>query len=300
METVQLGNLSVARVEELLGPGFDPALLFPDWTQEAFERHRHWMVPTYYDTASAKFISSIHTWVVRSARHLILVDSCTGNHKQRPMFPRFHLLDTPFLQRLNQAGVDPAAVDFVLCTHLHVDHVGWNTQLEDGRWVPTFPNAKYIFSRVEAEHWDPALNPASNEGINANVYEDSVLPVIRAGQALLIEGEYRIDDELTIEPAPGHTAGHVVLKLRSRGQQALFSGDVMHQPIQILEPHWNSRFCELPEAARQTRRRLLEFCSEERALLLPAHFGPPHAMRVQRRGEGFAFEPFGPGYRDAR
>jgi glyoxylase-like metal-dependent hydrolase (beta-lactamase superfamily II) len=289
MPTLRIGNITVDRVEELLGPGFEPAYLYPDWTPEALERHRSWMVPRYFDAAQGRFISSVHTWVVRSARHLVLVDSCVGNDKSRPAFPRFDRIQTPFLERLAMAGVAPEQVDFVLCTHLHVDHVGWNTRQVDGRWVPTFPNAKYIFSRLEAEHWDPALNPATRDGVNANVYEDSVLPVIRAGQALLIDGPHRIDDELLIEPAPGHTPGHVMLKVSSRGQHAVLSGDVMHQPLQVYEPGWNSRFCELPEVARATRLRLLDFCCEHRALLLPAHFAAPHAGHVEASNGGFAF-----------
>ena len=280
MLTKTIGDISVTRVQESLGPGFFPEFLFPDWDPQVLSENKTWLEPYYFDSASGKFMSSIHTWVVRTKDHVILIDTCTGNHKQRPAFERFNMLNTDFLARLKLAGVDPLEVDYVLCTHLHVDHVGWNTQLEDGRWVPTFPNARYVFSKIEHDRWNPLLNQDSNTGINQNVYNDSVLPIVEAGMADMTTGNFAIGDCLTIEAAPGHTLGHTVIKAQSQGSHALFSGDVMHHPLQVLNPHWNSRFCELPEVARSTRRRVLEHCCESNALLMPAHFGYPHACKV--------------------
>ena len=203
--------------------------------------------------------------------------------------PRFHHLDTPFLERLRSAGVTPEEVDIVLCTHLHADHIGWNTLLRDGRWVPTFPNAKYLFSRTEDAFWDPRRNPASSEDPQRNVaYRDSVLPVIESGQAVLLDGGHAIDERMQIEPAPGHTPGHVILKLSEKGERALFCGDVMHHPLQVYAPHWNTRFCELPDEARATRRRVLEHCAEHRALLFPTHFGAPHVAAIHASAGGFS------------
>jgi glyoxylase-like metal-dependent hydrolase (beta-lactamase superfamily II) len=175
----RVGDVSVSRVEEMMGPGFEPAYLFPDFDEDRFARHLDWMVPAYYDPAAGRFIASIHTWVLQTRHHTILVDSCTGNHKRRPAFARFDMLDLPFLDRLASAGVAPADVDFVLCTHLHIDHVGWNTRLENGRWVPTFPNARYVVSRTEHDHWDPRISPIASLPENEGVYDDSVLPVSR-------------------------------------------------------------------------------------------------------------------------
>ncbi|MSQ70060.1 MAG: MBL fold metallo-hydrolase [Betaproteobacteria bacterium] len=285
MTPKRLGAFTIARVEELLGHGFKPDFLFPDWDPAVIEEHRDWMVPGFVDVAADRFISSIHSWVIRTAHHTIVVDTCAGNHKNRPGMERFHMLDTPYLARLRAAGVEPAEVDYVLCTHLHVDHAGWNTQLVDGRWAPTFPNAKYIFSR--AEH-DGIRDATGTQSGYRNVYEDSVVPVMEAGQGLLVEGAHAIEDGLRIEPAPGHTGGSVVLWAESAGERAAFSGDIMHQPIQVYRPEWNSCFCELPEEARRTRRRVLQTCSEQNALLLPAHFAPPHAGRIRARGDGFA------------
>ena len=287
MTTRRIGAATVTRIEERLGAGFEAAFMFPNWDPKILEEHGNWMIPDYFEAATGKFISSIHSWLIRTRHHTILVDTCCGNFKNRPDFPRFHMLDTPYLERLRAAGVAPEQVDYVLCTHLHVDHVGWNTQLVDGRWVPTFPNAKYVFSRVERDHWDPARNP--NVPVNAAaVYQDSVLPVVAAGLEQIVEMTDRLGDDLLIEPAPGHTPGHVILRLLDGGQEGVFIGDVMHQPIQVYRPEWSSRFCDNPAQAEASRRRVLAHCAERNCLMFPTHFGPPHVGRISRRGDGFA------------
>ena len=225
--TYRIGDVTVTRVGEQYGPGYAPEFLFPDWDQAVLDEHRDWMIPGCFSEADLRFIASIHTWVVRTRHHTILIDSCAGNHKNRPSLPRFHQLDLPFLDRLAAAGVDPGAVDYVLCTHLHADHCGWNTRLIDGRWVPTFPRARYVFSKTELSHWS---GQAGHGGFNEGVYADSVLPVIESGQALVIDGEGQVDDNLTLHPTPGHSVGHLAIGLCSRGEEALFSGDVM-QPF---------------------------------------------------------------------
>jgi glyoxylase-like metal-dependent hydrolase (beta-lactamase superfamily II) len=280
--TWTIGNVTVTRIEEQLGFASRPPEQYLDgFDREMLARHLDWLVPHHYSPADDRLISSIHSWLIRTGRHTILLDSCAGNHKNRPGFSRFHQLDTPFLQRLHAAGVRPEQIDIVLCTHLHADHVGWNTMLRDGHWVPTFPNARYLFSRVETEIGDPRRNPAADADLQrGGAYRDSVLPVIESGQAVLIDGEHAIDDSLTIVPAPGHTPGHVVLWLANSMGRAVFCGDVLHHALQMHAPHCNSAFCELPEAARATRRRILEQCVEHGAALFPGHFGAPHVARV--------------------
>jgi glyoxylase-like metal-dependent hydrolase (beta-lactamase superfamily II) len=192
------------------------------------------------------------------------------------------------LQRLRAAGVQPEEIDIVLCTHLHSDHVGWNTILVDGRWVPTFPNAKYLFSRIENNFGDPRFNPAADADLQrGNAYRDSVLPVIEAGQAVLVDGDYTVDDALTIVPTPGHTVGHIALWLANSVGRAVFAGDVLHHALQIHAPHWNSKFCELPEVARTTRRLVMEQSVERGAALFPGHFGAPHVTRILATATGF-------------
>jgi glyoxylase-like metal-dependent hydrolase (beta-lactamase superfamily II) len=254
--------------------------------REVFNRHAAWLAPNHYSPEHDRLVSSIHSWLLRTPRHTILVDGCCGNHKNRPWMERFHRLNTPWLDNLRAAGVAPEAIDIVLCTHLHADHVGWNTQLRDGRWTPTFPNAQYLFSDREDARWNPARN-AALEPNRRILYEDSVLPVIEAGLACLIDGEHDIDDTLHIEPAPGHTAGHVVLKLLSEDERGLFCGDVIHNVVQVLEPCWNSAYCENADEARVTRRRVLDHCADENALLFPTHFGAPFVAAIHRAGDGF-------------
>ena len=289
MTTRKIGDTTVTRVHEQMGAGFPAQHLLPDWDPAILDEHAGWLSPNYYEAATGKFISSIHSWVIRTRHHIILVDTCCGNGKDRPGFDRFHMLNTPYLDRLRAAGVQPEQVDFVLCTHLHVDHVGWNTKLLDGRWVPTFPNAKYVFSRVEREHWDPARNPALAPAQGA-IFRDSVLPVIESGQAMEIDMTDQLGDGLLIEPAPGHAPGHVVLRLQSAGEEGIFIGDVMHHPIQVYRPEWSSRFCADPRQAEASRRRVLDLCCETGAHVFPAHFGVPHIGRVCRAGIGYRFE----------
>jgi glyoxylase-like metal-dependent hydrolase (beta-lactamase superfamily II) len=293
---LSFGEVRITRVEEQVGlTGYAPQDYLPGLDRALIERHRSWLVPGHYAPGPDRLITSVHSWLVRTARHTVLVDCCAGNHKDRPGFARFHRLDTPYLARLAAAGAAPEDIDIVLCTHLHADHVGWNTMLRDGRWVPTFPNAKYLFSRTESEHGDPRHSPAAAADPQRNrAYHDSVLPVIAAGQAVLLDPPHAIDDSLLVEPAPGHTRGHVVLKLAAGGREAVLCGDAVHHPLQVYAPQLSSRFCELPDQACITRRRLLEHCSERAALLLPVHFAAPHAAAVIPAGSAFALR-FVPG-----
>jgi glyoxylase-like metal-dependent hydrolase (beta-lactamase superfamily II) len=292
MATWKIGDTTVTRVGELLGfASLPPEQYLVGFDRNILEKHFEWLVPDHYSLEHDRLISSVHSWLIRTGRHTVLLDSCVGNHKDRPGFARFHQLDTPFFQRLREAGAAPEEIDIVLCTHLHSDHVGWNTMLRGGRWVPTFPNATYLFSRLENVAGDPRRNPTVvGDMMRNNAYLDSVLPLIEAGQAELIEGTFGIGDTLMIEPAPGHTGGHIVLKLDIHGEKAIFSGDAMHHPLQVYIPHWNSGFCELPDEARATRRRILEHCAEDRALLFAAHFGAPHVAKVLRTGDGFSLK----------
>ena len=290
MATWGIGPVSVTRIEEQLGFGsFPPDQYFTGFDRAVLERHLGWLVPNHYVPEKDALITSVHSWLIRTPHHTILLDACAGNHKERPWWPRFHQLDTPFLERLRAAGAAPEDIDIVLCTHLHADHIGWNTVLKDGRWVPTFPNAKYLFSKKENDFWDPRINVALAEDPPRRIaYRDSVLPVVEAGQARIVDGNHAIDDTLLVEPAPGHTPGHILLKLAAGGGGGVFCGDVLHHPLQIYAPHWNSQFCYEPDVARATRRRVLEHCADARALLFPTHFGAPHVAAVARRADGFA------------
>jgi glyoxylase-like metal-dependent hydrolase (beta-lactamase superfamily II) len=221
----------------------------------------------------------------------ILYDTGAGNVKVRPGLTIFGGLKTPFLERMAAAGFAPEQIDIVICSHLHIDHVGWNTRLRDGCWTPTFPDARYIFSTVDRDYWDPA-GPAPRpteigSDVNRGVFEDSIQPLLDAGQAELVGDGHQVSESLTLQLAPGHTPGHLLLQMRSRGEHALFVGDILHHPIQVRRPEWNSIFCEDGVLARQTRRRVLEMAADTGALVIPAHFGGAHYCRVSRNREEF-------------
>jgi glyoxylase-like metal-dependent hydrolase (beta-lactamase superfamily II) len=289
MQKWTIGNTTVTRIEEQLGAGsFPPEQYFTGFDREVLNQNMDWLVPHHYIPSQDALITSVHSWLIQTPHHTILLDSCSGNHKDRHWWPRFHQLNTPFLERLAEAGVQPADISMVLCTHLHADHIGWNTCLQNGRWVPTFPNAKYLFSRIENDYWDPSKNPSLvDDPARRIAYVDSVLPVIEAGQARLVEGVHQIDDNLLVEPAPGHTPGHILLKLNSAKGQGVFCGDVIHHPLQIYAPDWNTQFCQNPEQARATRRRMLCYCAETGAKLFPTHFGAPHVTEIEDKSGKF-------------
>src|SRR6185312_5860831 len=171
--------------------------------------------------ASGKLITSIHSWLVRTGKYTVLIDACSGNHKPRPGMPRFDMLNTQYLDRLRKAGVQPEEIDFVMCTHLHVDHVGWNTKLENGKWVPTFPNAKYVMSRTDHDYWAAVAKRPGSVPFEVNTYNDSVLPIVEAKKAEFVSGEHAMCGCFTIKPAPGHTPGQIRLDLESRGKRAI-------------------------------------------------------------------------------
>lgn len=288
--TWTIGDVTITRIEEQIGFATRPPELYlAGFERETLAQHLHWLVPDHYSPEHDRLITSIHSWLIRTPHHTILLDSCAGNHKNRPGLPRFHQLDTPYLNRLRATGVRPEEIDIVLCTHLHSDHVGWNTKLVEGRWVPTFPNAKYLFSKIENELGDPRTNPAADASAQrSSAFRDSVLPVIESGQALVVDGDHAIDDTLTIRPAPGHTAGHVALWMANAGGRAVFCGDAIHHALQVYAPHWNSAFDETPDVAKATRCRLLEACAENQVTMFPAHFGAPHVARILESKSSFA------------
>jgi len=220
MQDRQIGDVRVTRIEEQMGPGFPAKDFFPEFEAETFAAEQNWLAPNYYQPESGRLITSIHSWLVRTGEYTILVDSCSGNHKPRPGMPRFDMLNTKYLDRLREAGVEPEEIDFVMCTHLHVDHVGWNTQLKNGKWVPTFPKAKYVMSRTDHDHWAKvAWTPGAVE-YEVNTYNDSVLPIVEAKMAEFVaSGEHAMCGCLKVKPAPGHTPGQIRIDLDSRGKR---------------------------------------------------------------------------------
>ncbi len=279
---LEVGATHITRVAEMAGPAFRLTTLFPDWEDAVFEAHKDWLVPHYVNPEKMTALLNMHSWIIQHNGLTILIDTCIGNDKDRMPAERWHQQQGPYLERLAEASFRPEDIDMVMCTHLHVDHVGWNTRLQDGRWVPTFPNAKYVFSRTEFEHFQ-----TNAQEMDRTSFEDSVLPVVEHGVAEMTDGDHVLGEGLLLEPAPGHTPGHVTLTLESDRDAAIFTGDMLHHPLQIYYPEWNSRFCALPNEARKSRRRVLDFCADRGALLMPAHFGPPHCCHIERSGAAF-------------
>ncbi|PJE94553.1 MBL fold metallo-hydrolase [Streptomyces carminius] len=296
MDNITLGNVSVTRVWEYFGAvDMTPDTFFPESPKEAWEDSASWLAPHFLDAETNIVNSALQTWVLRSEGRTILVDTGVGNHKERPYAPVWSHRETDFLANLARAGVRPEDVDIVINTHLHIDHVGWNTYLEDRQWVPTFPNATYLMPKDDFEFWNPENGHYTVLGRgNQNVFEDSVVPVHRAGRTLLWEGSHQIDANLRLEAAPGHTPGSSVLTLTSGTDRAVFVGDMLHSPVQIIEPDSNSCFCEDPAGARATRRKVLGWAADNNALLIPAHLGGHGAAEVAREGSRFAIKGWAP------
>jgi glyoxylase-like metal-dependent hydrolase (beta-lactamase superfamily II) len=284
MDRLTIGDAAVVRVEEMVDTTFTAKTFFPTFDPEAMRPHMHWLAPRYYIPDRDALVFSMHAWVVKTGRHTVVIDTCIGNDKDRLPREHWHRMKTPFLDRLRATGTAPEDVDYVMCTHLHADHVGWNTRLENGRWVPTFPKARYLFARVEYEHWRDNPDP---HPVRRASFGDSVLPVVEAGRADMIEDGHDVDGAFTVELAPGHTPGNAAIRLRSKGAEALFVGDSVHHPMQAYRVDWSTSACTDPAAAAVSRRRLLESCCERGSLLLPAHFPAPFGAHVRDAGQNF-------------
>jgi glyoxylase-like metal-dependent hydrolase (beta-lactamase superfamily II) len=283
MQPLELGGLSVSAVVERAGPT-RPTWLLPDAVPEAVERHRAWLTPWFLDD-KGRFLQSIHTFVVRARGLTVLVDTCVGNEKDRGGRQPFHMMRTTFLDDLRAAGVAAESVDVVVCTHLHVDHVGWNTRLDNGRWVPTFPRARYLFARREWEHWS-----SEGDADTVRIMDDSVKPVLDAGLASLVEDDHHVSDQIWLTPTPGHTPGHASVRLHGTDGEAVITGDLMHHPIQMAEPEWCSHFDVDPAQARKTRRAFCERYADRTTIVLGTHFHRPTAGHIIRHGDTWRFE----------
>jgi glyoxylase-like metal-dependent hydrolase (beta-lactamase superfamily II) len=291
MDRFRVGDMLISRVEEWSG-GFSGAdFLFADYDEEGWRKREEEFVPDFYLPEEGLIFGVLQSWVIDTGKQRILFDTGAGNEKERPGIPIFGNLQTPFIDRLAAAGYQPQDIDIVVCSHLHIDHVGWNTQLVDGSWVPTFPNAEYVMPIADRDYWDPSVETEkpSEQGalVNSGVFEDSVQPIIDRGRDRWAGDGDEVVPGLTLHARPGHTPGQMAMELRSQGQAAFFVGDIMHHPMQIHRPDWNSRFCEDPQRARESRRSVLDAVAEQEALLIPAHFGGEHVVRVRRDGANF-------------
>jgi glyoxylase-like metal-dependent hydrolase (beta-lactamase superfamily II) len=275
------GATSLHRIVESEGPLLSPFEIFGDCTQGHLDANRDWLMPRFQDPASGLLTISIQSFLIRRNGLTILVDACSGNDKDRAR-PQFHRRTWPWLERLREAGVKPEDIDIVLCSHLHVDHVGWNTVLVGGKWVPTFANARYVFGRTEFEHW----RDHSHEPAHVAVFGDSVKPIADAGKADLVASDARLADEITLIPTPGHSPGHMSIHIRSDGEEGLLTGDVAHHPCQMAHLGWSSTADSDGKKSAETRRELFSRFADKPVLVIGGHFNAGH---IKREGDAFKF-----------
>ena len=288
-----IGDARIVGVVEYSGPTHDPAFLYPDIGKAerdaALQANASWLAPNHYVPHMDRLIVTIQLWVLHAGGNVIVIDTGVGNRKPRP-HERMDRLNTLVPAWLDAAGAGPDKVTHVVLTHMHTDHVGWNTVQKDGRWVPTFPKARYLFPRQEFDYWQAEYDKG-DKGVQGGSFVDSVLPILDAGLADFIDGVKEVAGCLTPEPVPGHAPGMLSFRLRSRGEEGLFTGDIMHNAIQVVHPHWNDRYCVWPDKAIESRAAALKRAAERGALIMPMHLGSPYCGYVRRQGEGYAFEP---------
>jgi glyoxylase-like metal-dependent hydrolase (beta-lactamase superfamily II) len=286
MRKLTIGDVTITSIIERDGPWRAPGQMFPNAPADQIEATLRELEPETYDVASGKMVITYQTYVVRTPRHTILVDTCTGEDKGYPApmdFPK-----QPWLDGLKAEGLSFDDIDYVMCTHLHIDHSGWNTVLRDGRWVPTFPRAKYVFHKREYAAWEASTKAGETRpGGGGSVFTMNCEPVVAAGQALLVDDDFSLDDCITIEPTPGHTPCHCCVHINSGGQHAVITGDLMHHALQIHRPAWSTMFCWDPIEAADSRTRFLASVADTDTKLLPIHFPNPSVGRVESNGDRF-------------
>ncbi|RTM03792.1 MAG: MBL fold metallo-hydrolase [Bradyrhizobiaceae bacterium] len=275
-----VGRVRISKFVELETVG-GTRFILPQATPEAI-RALSWLTPDFA-TGEGKLKMVIQTLVLETPTRRIVVDTGLGNDKQGRSVPVWNNRTTPFLQTLNAAGFPPESIDMVICTHLHVDHVGWNTRLVDGQWVPTFAKARYVFGRTEYQHWRDHSEAADETA----TFADSVQPIVAAGRADLVASDAAICDEITLIPTPGHSPGHVSLHIRSDGAEALLTGDVAHHPCQMAHLDWSSTVDSDPAQGIATRQALFSRFADTATLVIGGHFD---AGYIKRDGTAFRFE----------
>lgn len=288
MTLARIGEFAIDRVVEHEFPAFVAREFFPACTDAQLADGKVRLGELI--SADDKLLMSFHSFVLRTPKHTILIDTCCGNDKPRPARADFSMVQTNYLADLAALGIKPEQVDYVMCTHLHWDHVGWNTRLLDGRWVPTFPNAKYIMAKREYEHWDAMYAKGDKSNMHVLAFEDSVMPIRRAEQAVLVSDDFELEKGLWLEPCPGHTPGLVIINVEDGGRRGVFVGDAIHHRLQFLYPELSCRADTDMTLSARNRRAFLDRHAETDMLVMPAHFPMPTAGTVVRDGNAFGFK----------
>jgi len=286
-KAIVLKDITIHPVVEQQAPFFDVFEFFPTLTKELLEENRSWLQPTFIDPASGKLVLCVQGFVIKSAHHNILIDSCVGNDKPRPARPLWNMMKSNrFEQGLAAAGLTVNDIDYVMCTHLHVDHVGWNTRLENGRWVPTFPKAKYVMADRELAYW---TQKEKDDPSGVPWITDSVLPIVEAKRVQIVKSDFAFNESIQFIPTPGHTIDHYSVLVGRPRQDALITGDMIHSPIQGKYPELGMRADYDSRAAGQTRRQVFDRFCDAATLMCVTHFPSPSTGRVRRWGDGYKF-----------
>jgi glyoxylase-like metal-dependent hydrolase (beta-lactamase superfamily II) len=282
-----VGDFTIHRIIEQETTFLQANDALPTLTPELLAENRAWLQQIGALDTNDTLILCFQSYIIKTPHHTILIDSCIGNDKPRPLRPKWNMkTDDAYMRALAAGGFSVNDIDFVMCTHLHVDHVGWNTRLENGRWVPTFPKARYVFGKGEFDYWN-------KENAKAPVapFVDSVLPVVEAKKAEIVTNDFSIGDHIRILPTPGHTPGHVAFTLGRAKDEAVFAGDLIHTPLQLRYPELSPKFDIDPVQAANTRRSFLERYCDTDTLCCTAHFPSPSSGKIRRHGNGFSCEP---------
>ena len=283
---IELGNIAIHRIVEQEGPFFDALKFFPTLTTELLEENRAWLRPRFLDSAD-QLMLCIQSYLVQTPQHNILVDTCVGNHKPRPTRPFWHMMKSDRYEKsLAATGLGVGDIDFVMCTHLHTDHVGWNTRLQDGRWVPTFPKARYVFADRELAYW---TKRQQDDATAVPWVTDSVLPIVAANRADIVKSAHAFNDLVTLVPTPGHSIDHFSLLVGTPGADAVITGDMIHSPIQARYPELGMMSDYDSKQAGMSRRELFDRFCDTSTLMCTAHFPSPSTGRVVRWRDAFDF-----------
>jgi len=280
---MKLGAATLDRIVDIDSFALGLTFLFPDANIADIEKHKALLAPDHVDFRSEDLLLGVQSFLLRTGSLTILIDSCVGENKERSRRPDWHRRSqTGYLAALAAAGVSPQDIDIVLCTHLHADHVGWNTRLENGRWVPSFPKARYMIGRAELAAWQDEERRAPGVA-NHGAYVDSVLPVLEAGLVEAVDDGVEIAKGMSILPLPGHSPGQIGLDFDyGESRHALFCGDAIHSPVQVFKPGWSSTFCTDRAQAAKSRTGLLERAADDGSMIVPTHIRNATGFRVAR------------------
>ncbi|MEH6638644.1 MAG: MBL fold metallo-hydrolase [Porticoccaceae bacterium] len=279
----QIGDVSITRMVEIVIKT-PISTLFPDENPDELKPYHDWLKPNFIVDGD-NILISIHAFLINAGGKKIIVDTCAGNGKKLPLFDEWTNLDTPFLENMSKLGFAPDSIDLVMCTHLHFDHVGWNTHKVNGEWVPTFPNARYLFNETEWDYWKDHEDPYESHAL-----EHALQPIFDAKLVQLIGPNHRVNDEISLIPTPGHTPGHASVLIQSKGEEAVITGDMFHHPLQMAKPGWIDMADMDTDVAEQTRIKFMQRFGDTSSTVLGTHFATPTAGKIVSDGDGYRFE----------